>query len=77
MIKFTSTGKKTTLIGLGISEENVRRLKNAQPILVKGTELGFEWLEIIIFYGRDEQELTKTVLNTLAVDKLIGKAEEG
>lgn len=73
MIKFTSTGKNTTLIGLGISEENVRKLKAAQPILVKGSELGFDWLEILIFYGRDEEELKKTVRGTLSVDKLIDK----
>jgi hypothetical protein len=76
LIKFTSTGKNTTLIGLGISEENVRRLKAAQPILIKGSELGFDWLEILIFYGKDEEELKKTVKATLAVDKLISKASE-
>jgi len=76
LIKFTSTGKNTTLIGLGISEGNVKRLKEAQPILVKGSELGFDWLEILIFYGRDEDELKKTVRATSAVDKLISKASK-
>lgn len=76
LIKFTSTGKDKTLIGLGISEENVRRLKEAQPILIRGGDLGFDWLEILIFYGRDREELVKTVKATMAVDKLIGKAED-
>lgn len=77
LIKFTSTGKNRTLIGLGITEGNVKRLKEAQPILVNGSELGFDWLEILIFYGRDEDELEKTVKATLAVDKLISKSSEG
>lgn len=77
MIKFTSTSKNKTLIGLGISEGNVRMLKEAQPILVNGAELGFDWLEILIFYGRNEDELKKTVEATLAVDKLISKSSEG
>jgi len=74
LIKFTSIGEKSTLVGLGISEENVKRLKEGMPIFIKGKDLGFDWLEIVIFYGRDEDELVKTVRDaTLSVNMFLDK----
>lgn len=53
------------LIVMGISEENVKRLKNGQPIyfdpatlkIAPGTAVG----AITLFYGKDEGELARTI----------------
>jgi len=73
LIKFTTMGDRSTLIGLGITEENVRRLKEGDPIFIKGKELGFDWLEIIIFYGQDEDRLTKMIKELASIDVFIDK----
>lgn len=49
-----SDGKK--LIGLGIDEENVSRLRDGKPIVVNGEPFGFDG-EILIFYGKDKGHL--------------------
>lgn len=59
MIKFVSSGADgTQLIGLGLSALNVKRLKDGNPILVRGAELGQPKLgDILIFYGKDEKTM--------------------
>ena len=54
MIKFTSNN----LIGLGLTSENIKRLKQGQPIAIKGTEIGKSH-DILIFYGKNESDLLK------------------
>ena len=59
MIKFLA-GKDTKrqVIGLGLSEENVVRLRQGRPIHVDLLELGLPWqAEVLIFYGVTEQAL--------------------
>lgn len=59
MIKFkltTDDGK--VKLGLGISDENVRRLKRGEPIYVNLNEMGIE-AELMIMYGRTEAEIVK------------------
>ena len=61
MIKFIlqgDTGKK--VIGLGLSEENVARLKKDKPILVKGQDLGVEH-DIVVLYGETEESIVETL----------------
>ena len=49
------------VIGLGITEENVKRLMKGQPIRVTFESLGFKGdpREIVIFYGPTEQTIMK------------------
>lgn len=51
MVKFTAAGPDGPIIGLGISEGNVERLKAGQPILVDLKTMGFQEGSIMIFYG--------------------------
>ncbi len=43
---------------LGIDEENVKRLKEGKPILVKGKYLAIEY-DIIIAYGKTLDQISK------------------
>lgn len=58
MIKFTGDRDGKTLVGLGISEGNVAKLKEGKPILVHLDEMipGIN-MDILIFYGDTEQAM--------------------
>lgn len=65
MIKFTlpmGTQGTAMLVGLGLSDENLRRLRQGQPIVVRLAELLPELepkqIDLLIFAGRDEREMT-------------------
>lgn len=60
MIKFSATdkdGKK--LLGLGLVEGNLNRLKEGKPIKIDGETVGLDNLDILIFYGKTEESLAK------------------
>jgi len=57
MIKATmQTNEGKNIVLLGLSEENVKRLKENKPIHVNGNELGLDH-DVIIMYGQTEQHL--------------------
>lgn len=60
MIKFKVSGNAKPLLGLGISAENVKRLKAGQPIKFDASEMGID-AEIMIFYGETEDDLRKSI----------------
>lgn len=64
MIKFTSNN----LIGLGLTSENIKRLKQGQPILIKGSEIGKNE-NILICYGDHESDVIKFLEDNNFVDK--------
>jgi hypothetical protein len=49
---------KDTII-LGLSDENLKRLKNGEPIKFNLNELGLDNMNVVIFNGKDEQEMYK------------------
>ena len=61
MIKFIGDSRENKghkLVGLGISEGNVIKLKEGKPILVKLNEMIPDCnIDVLIFYGKTEQEL--------------------
>ena len=58
MIIFTFEAEGKTNIGLGISRENVNRLTDGKPILVKLHELGVTANgAVMIVFGETEREL--------------------
>jgi hypothetical protein len=63
MVKFTAgTENGRTLIGLGLSEGNIQRLKEGKPIHVHLEELNLPYkAEVMIWYGADEQALQKEI----------------
>lgn len=50
------------LVGLGLEEENVKRLHDGKPIMIDGTELGIE-ADIFIHYGQDKKALIAEMKN--------------
>lgn len=60
MIKFTTTtADNRKLLGLGLSHENLKRLKDNQPIRFKGEPLGLEGIDILIFAGKTETSMAQ------------------
>lgn len=57
MIKFTAQRGTRKLIGFGLSEGNLKRMKQGRPIHVHGEEIGLLRTEIMIFYGKTEQSM--------------------
>lgn len=58
MLKFRSPmddGK--TLIGFGLSKENIKRLLLGQPIYFEGSEVGSDHNRYLIFAGENETEM--------------------
>ena len=63
MIKFAGKDKAgKPMFGFGLSEENIERLKDGQPIVVNMANVGRpEMGTVIICYGTTEKELLKTL----------------
>jgi hypothetical protein len=60
MIKFSSNINDKRLLGLGLSDENIKRLTKGQPILIRDNELqkltGWEGY-ILIMHGKTEEAM--------------------
>lgn len=48
---------------LGLSDENIERLKNGQPIKFNMSALGFPAIEVLIFNGKNEQTMKKELID--------------
>lgn len=53
----------------GLSAENVRRLKDGQPISVNLKDMGLEDRRIMITYGETEDDIFKDMLPYIDLDK--------
>lgn len=51
--------RKGNSIVLGLSDENIRRLKEGNPIKFNLVELGMSDVDVFIYNGRDEQSMYK------------------
>lgn len=61
MIKATARGNGRTLVLLGITDQNIARLREGRPIHIHGEEMGIGPLDICIITGKDEADLVKTL----------------
>jgi hypothetical protein len=62
VIRFRKTLEgKQVLIGVGLSDENVKRMKDGQPISFSLEELGVENHTLLIFTGTTEAEMKEAV----------------
>jgi oligoribonuclease (3'-5' exoribonuclease) len=60
MIKFLTRGKdKRTVLGLGITDMNIKMLQQGRPVHVKGEDVQMDRLDIMIFHGKTEADLLK------------------
>jgi hypothetical protein len=62
MIKFTAKSGKDghQLVGLGITSANLGAMAEGKPLFVKGEEMGLP-IDIVVFYGRTEEDLKKVL----------------
>lgn len=59
MITFLASGKNNQqTVGIGITAENVERLKAGQPIHLNGANIGIN-LDILILYGETYEALQR------------------
>jgi hypothetical protein len=54
-------GKPVRLVVLGLSHENLRRLKAGNPIRFDGEDVGLADAEVLIFSGLDERTMAREV----------------
>jgi len=57
--------KKDNLIILGLSDENLRRLKNNEPIRFNLKDLDLQDIDVVIFNGKDENTMLNTFLDQI------------
>lgn len=60
MIKAKGISNGRPVIVLGLAEENIKRLKDNDPILVHGKDIGIDF-DISIFYGQTNADLVKAL----------------
>jgi hypothetical protein len=63
MIKMVANAKRgnrpLTVVLLGLSHQNLDRLKAGEPITVKGDDVHLPGAEIVIFSGKDERTMQR------------------
>lgn len=57
--------RKDKMVALGLSHENLRRLKNNEPIKFNLEELGLGDVEMIIFSGETEETMYNDLLDLI------------
>lgn len=55
--------RKNNFVLLGLSEENLKRLRRDQPIKFNMKDLGLPDMEVIIFYGETEEDMVNLLLD--------------
>lgn len=72
MIKFTAkTADGRKLLGLGLSHENLKRLKANKPIRFKGEPLGLDGIDVLIFAGATEISMAKNLDPAITAQTII------
>jgi hypothetical protein len=60
MIKFVAEGTGRQMIGLGLSDGNLGKLRQGQPIHIMGEELGIDY-DLLIFWCKTEADMKRTL----------------
>jgi hypothetical protein len=58
MIKWRTNIAGQETVGIGLTVENVAKLRRGYPVIVKGHEIGLDF-DILIHYGLNEQTMLK------------------
>jgi hypothetical protein len=66
---------KGNMIILGLSDENINRLKADQPIKFNLQELGLPDLDVLIFTAKDEQTMYQMMKSSIHPIKTIIKSD--
>lgn len=82
MVKFVASGEGgRILIGLGLEDENIKRLKDGEPIRIRLSDLGFHGvvgnIHIMIFTGKDAESITKDLSQFINSETVIHRERGG
>lgn len=61
-------GKPVKIVVFGLSHKNLEKLREGKPIVVKGTDVGLEDVQIMIFAGKDEQTMQREFAQFIGPD---------
>lgn len=76
MVKFTASDDDGPLIGLGLSKDNIRLLRQGKPIVVDlEKDLHLPPGRILLFYGDTEASITKALLPYISEDTIVQGTE--
>lgn len=76
MVKFIAKDSAGSLIGLGLSEQNLRKLREGLPIYANGKEMGLSH-NIYIFYGKTDDDMFDMMKNKISDKTKILKTKDG
>ena len=71
MIKFMAGSDKETLIGFGLSEENIKALKEGNPISIDMSEMGFKDTRAMIFFGETEEDMKRDLSDFISIETIL------
>lgn len=74
MIKFRAAHDEGHIVGLGLSHENLKRLKGGQPIRINAESIGLPGTTILIFAGRTEQTMASQLREFITADTQVYEA---
>jgi hypothetical protein len=62
MIRAKGRSKDRNVMIVGLSDENLKRLQEGQPILTEMDDVGFPQLDLVIMHGKTEDDLREDLM---------------
>jgi hypothetical protein len=62
MIRAKGRSKDRNVMIVGLSDENLKRLQEGQPILTEMDHVGFPQLDLVIMHGKTEDDLREDLM---------------
>ena len=77
MIQFVANkdGPGGPMLGLGLSRDNLRLLKEGRPIIVDLTTIGLPPGKVMLFYGHTEAAMAKALLPFISEETTVSGTE--
>lgn len=70
MIKWKGRRGNREVVGFGLEERNLKKLRADEPIYVMGEEMGLPF-DVLIYYGKDMATLVKMSRSGITKDTII------
>ena len=75
MLKWTGLRQGIPIIGLGLEEKNLEKLRENMPIHIKGKDMGIAF-DIVIYYGKGLEDLVEMTQAGIGPDTIINDARK-
>lgn len=75
MLKWTGIRQGIPIIGLGLEEKNLEKLRDDMPIHIKGEDLGIAF-DIVIYYGKGMEDLMEMTKDGIGPDTIVHDASK-